>query len=95
LTETRIVCTQPQQPRPMSQDRPFEERTEQLIAASRLVLALAGLIAIYFDPEQPSQGPVGYWFVVAYLVFAVPFGLSPMTAGPCPPMRWKSACSVW
>ena len=55
----------------MNLDRPFEDRTEQLIAVSRLVLATGGLVAIYLDPDQPTRGESGYWFLVAYLVLAV------------------------
>jgi len=35
------------------------------------VLAAGGLLAIYLDPTQPSQGDTGYLFIAAYLVFAL------------------------
>lgn len=44
---------------------------ERLIAGSRAVLAICGLLAIYLDPSQPSQGVYGYAFVGGYAVYAL------------------------
>jgi hypothetical protein len=41
---------------------------EPLIAASRFVLAIGGLLAIYLDPAQPSQGTYGYAFLGGYVI---------------------------
>ena len=52
-------------------DRVLHITSERVVAVSRAVLAAGGLLAIYLDPTQPSQGEFGYSFVAAYLVFAL------------------------
>lgn len=52
-------------------DRVLHITSERVVAISRALLAAGGLVAIYLDPTQPSQGEIGYLFVAAYLVFAL------------------------
>src|SRR5262245_17363060 len=52
-------------------DDGLEPASARLIALSRVALAAGGLLAIYFDPDQPSRGWTGYVFVGAYIVFAL------------------------
>ena len=45
--------------------------SERFIIGGRIVLAVGGLVATYFDPTQPSQGEVGYAFLAGYVVFSL------------------------
>lgn len=50
----------------------FEHRTGRVIALSRVVLAIAFIVAVWLDQEQPSRaGQAGSALLAAYLGFAV------------------------
>ena len=42
------------------------ERLERVVAIARVLLAVASLLAIYFDPTQPAR-----FYVIAYILFSV------------------------
>jgi signal transduction histidine kinase len=59
-----------------TEDRVFagaglDHATERTIAISRLVLAAGGSLAAYMDPDQPSQGEIGYVFLGLYALFSL------------------------
>jgi signal transduction histidine kinase len=50
----------------------FEGRTERLITAGRVILALFSLIAIWLDPTTPSRYAIlAYPLLIAYVLYAV------------------------
>lgn len=50
----------------------FQYRADRLIAACRIVLALASFAAIAIDSSQPRQfAPFAYWLLLTYMCFAV------------------------
>jgi signal transduction histidine kinase len=52
-------------------ERALDIAGERVIAISRVVLALGGLLAVYLDPTQPSHGLVGYTSLAGYVLFAL------------------------
>ncbi len=47
-------------------------RTERVLASARIFLASAGMIAIYFDPTEPSRyASIAYVLLVGYLLYSV------------------------
>jgi signal transduction histidine kinase len=49
-----------------------QSRAERLIAAGRVVLAVASLFAIWFDPSEPARAAgVAYTFLVCYVLYSV------------------------
>lgn len=51
---------------------PFEERTERIIAAGRVVLASFSLIAIWLDPTTPTRyATLAYPLLIGYVLYAV------------------------
>jgi signal transduction histidine kinase len=54
----------------------FEERTERLIAAGRVILASFSLFAIWLDPTTPSRyASVAYPLLIGYVVYSVVLAL--------------------
>jgi len=45
--------------------------SERFIVFSRISLAVGGLFAAWLDPAQPSQGDLGYVFLIAYVIFSL------------------------
>jgi signal transduction histidine kinase len=72
-------------------DRVLDVATERVVAISRSVLALGGLIAIYLDPAQPSQGPFAYAFVATYAAFAFALLVFVLSARRAPARNWSLA----
>jgi glucose-6-phosphate-specific signal transduction histidine kinase len=52
-------------------DTSLDRASERTIAVSRIVLATGGLLAAYLDPDQPSQGAIGYAFLGAYVLYSL------------------------
>jgi signal transduction histidine kinase len=52
-------------------NRAADLATARVILTSRVVLAVGGVIAIWVDPTQPSNGNVGYGYLAAYVVFSL------------------------
>jgi signal transduction histidine kinase len=56
----------------MSLQSPQQSRIEQLIAITRVVMAVAALLAIWLDPSQPARyAQVAYASLTCYLVYAL------------------------
>jgi signal transduction histidine kinase len=56
----------------MSLPSPHQSRIEQLIAITRVVMAVIALVAIWLDPSQPARyGRVAYVSLTCYLVYAL------------------------
>jgi signal transduction histidine kinase len=50
----------------------FEERTERLITAGRVILASFSLVAIWLDPTTPSRyASIAYPLLIAYILYAM------------------------
>jgi signal transduction histidine kinase len=57
---------------PTTRRRSFELSADQLVAFSRLVLAIFGLVAIWLDPTQPATAAMATYAILAiYLVYAI------------------------
>jgi signal transduction histidine kinase len=49
-----------------------QSRAERLIAAGRMVLAVASLFAIWFDPTEPARSArTAYTFLICYVLYAI------------------------
>jgi len=60
----------------MSLQSPQQSRIEQLIAITRVVMAVAALLAIWLDPSQPAKyARVAYASLTCYLVYALALAL--------------------
>ena len=70
-------------------NRVLDVASERVVAISRAVLALGGLVAIYLDPAQPSQGRFAYAFVATYAVFAFALLVFVLSARRPPAKIWS------
>jgi hypothetical protein len=60
----------------MSLQSPQQSRIEQLIAITRVVMAVAALLAIWLAPSQPARYAwVAYASLTCYLVYALALSL--------------------
>jgi signal transduction histidine kinase len=60
----------------MSLQSPHQSRIEQLIAITRVVMAVVALLAIWLDPSQPARYAwVAYVSLTCYLVYALALAL--------------------
>jgi signal transduction histidine kinase len=60
----------------MSLQSPYQSRIEQLIAITRVVMAVVALLAIWWDPSQPARYAwVAYVSSTCYLVYALALAL--------------------
>jgi signal transduction histidine kinase len=61
----------------MQQYSPQERRYERVIAAARVILAIAALLVIWLDPDQPARHEgVTYAALCGYIVYALALSLS-------------------
>ena len=69
----------------MSLQSPQQSRIERLIAITRVVMAIAALLAIWLDPSQPARYAwVAYASLTCYVVYALALAL----------LAWQSAVSL-
>ena len=67
-------------------DYSTQSRTERLIAGARVILSIAALVTLWFDPTQPPRYAIAYDFLGAYIVYSI--ALAALAWRTYMPSRW-------